>query len=600
MLDNPKQFLRSLPRKPGIYQMYDGYGKLLYVGKAKNLQRRLTSYFLKNNEPKTALFMEQVKNIEIIVTPNENTALLLESNLIKTKKPRYNVLFKDDKSFPYLLLSRHDFPRLSVYRGAVNPKVGKYFGPFPDASAVNFVYDLLQKVFRVRVCQDSFMQNRSRPCMLYQIKLCSAPCVGYIDKTNYALQIKLIEQFLHNKSAYVVQELTKLMEFAVAKLDYERAANYRDQIINIRKVQSAQAVTQAEGNYDVIAIVSQNDAIGIDLLFVRHGLVIGNKNYFPESEAIIASLDEILTAFITHYYWQDNIIAPDKILLNHKISERLKITSFLRQKFKNKIVISDQVRGAAKQLIAMAEANATHALKTRYQTMLNYSQKLLDLKEALQLATIPQRIECFDVSHTMGESQVAACVVFNARGASKKDYRYFNIKTTHIGDDYAALHEALLRRYRHLDNLPDVLMIDGGLGQLKIAEQVLQQLQIKNVKLIAIAKGRERKPGEEEIYLQGQINPLVLPRGSLALYLMQQIRDEAHRFAISAHRKKMVRSRRQSELGNIVGIGKSRQIMLLKHFGGLAELKSAGIDDLIKIKGIGRGLAAKLYEHLHG
>lgn len=601
MLDNQKQFLSSLPNKPGVYQMYDARREILYVGKAKNLKKRVSSYFRSLDNPKTKIFMAQVKNIKIIVTPNENDALLLESNLIKEKRPRYNILFKDDKSFPYLLLSQHEFPRLSVYRGVVNKAKGKYFGPFPSASAVNFILNLLQKIFQIRLCRDSHMCNRSRPCMLYQIKLCSAPCAGCVDKATYALQVKMIEQFLSNKSDLVVRELTKLMDEAAAKLDYEQAANYRDQIVSVRKVQSEQAITKASGNYDVIAFVTEEDRVCINVLFVRNGLVLGNKAYFPKIYNFTLSHGEILSAFITHYYLQNenDIVIPDKILLNIKLSERLGIATIFREKFGRKVGISDHVRGVQKQLITMSESNALNALKTHHISNINYAKCLLDFKETFHMASIPKRIECFDISHTMGEAEVASCVVFDENGPSKKEYRRFNIKTTNVGDDYGAMREAMLRRYGHLENLPDVIMVDGGLGQLGVASKVLQALNTKKVLLMAVAKAKDRKPGLEVIHIQGVVDPLILPPQNQTLHFIQQIRDEAHRFAVSGHRKKMVKSRRKSELENIPGIGKSRRAILLKHFGGLAELQSAGIDDLTKVNGISRSLAKRIYEHLH-
>ncbi|MDR1057749.1 MAG: excinuclease ABC subunit UvrC [Coxiellaceae bacterium] len=601
MLVNPKQFLQSLPNKPGVYQMYDDKGIILYVGKAKNLKKRVSSYFRRPVDLKTDIFMSQVKNIEVMITPSENEALLLESNLIKIKKPHYNILFKDDKSFPYLVLSEHDFPRLEIYRGTINKSHGKYFGPFPDAKAIRFVFNMLQKIFRLRVCKDSFMRNRSRSCMLYQIRLCSAPCVDYIDKNIYALQVKLVEEFLHNKSNYVVQELTKLMDEAAAKLVYEQAANYRDQITSIRRVQAEQAITKAWGNYDVIAIVAKEKVVGINVLFIRNGLVIGNRNYFPRSHDLTESLEDILSAFIMHYYFQDQITGtlPDKILLNIKLPNRLNITKIFCERFHRKVTISNCIKGAQKQLIVMAEANALNAVKIHNGAPLNYKEYLLDFKKTLELSVLPRRIECFDVSHTMGEATVASCVVFDENGPAKSKYRSFNIRMSLAHDDYSALHEVLLRRYCDLRDLPDVIMIDGGVGQLGVALQVLKGLKIEDVVLLAIAKGEGRKPGLEKIYLYGREEPLILAPNNLSLHLMQQIRDEAHRFAISGHRKRMRRQRYKSELESVLGIGRSKRILLLKYFGGIEELRSAGIIDLMKIEGIGHTLAKRIYEHLH-
>lgn len=602
MLTDPQKFLQSLPNKPGVYQMYDAEHKVLYVGKAKSLRKRLRNYFSAVKDLKTSSFMAQVKNIEIIITPNENAALLLESNLIKTLKPRYNILFKDDKSFPYLFLSQHIFPRLGIWRGATNKFKGKCFGPFPSAKAVHYTLNLFQKIFRLRVCRDSFLRNRTRPCMLYQIKLCNAPCVGYIDKVAYASQVELVEQFLENKNDHIVQKFTQLMDAAAAKLDYEKAANYRDQIASIRKIQTAQAIIKDSGNIDVIALATNAKAVCIDILFVRNGLLLGNQSYFPVSYRFNLSSDEILTTFLMQHYCCNSavgIVIPDKILISVKLPNRLGCAVLLSKKFKRKVIISDRIKSTQKHLLTMAAANALNALKIHSINSNSYFARLLNFKETFCLATLPRRIECFDVSHMLGEAQIAACVVFDDQGASKSDYRRFNIKTTAVGDDYSALRETLLRRYCERKNLPDVIMVDGGKGQLHVAVQVLQKLKIENILLIAIAKGAERKLGKEEIYIQGKKVPLILAPQSLALHFMQQIRDEAHRFAIVGHRKKMIKSRRKSVLENISGVGKAKQISLLKHFGGLAELQSVGIEDLQKIKGVGRDLAQRIYEYLH-
>lgn len=580
--------------------MFDATHKILYVGKAKNLKKRLHSYFHSVKDSKTSAFMAQVKNIEIIITSSENEALLLESNLIKTLKPRYNILFKDDKSFPYLFLSKHDFPRLSIHRGSVNKIQGKYFGPFPSAKAVNLILDLLQKVFKLRVCGDSFLRNRTRPCMLYQIKLCNAPCTGCISKAAYASQIKLVTQFLHNKSDYIVQKFTKLMDNAVIKLDYEQAANYRDQIISIRKIQTKQAIIKGSCNIDVIALATNENTVCVDVLFIRSGLLLGNKSYFSSLTPNLLG-EEILTAFIVQHYLQNETreIIPDKILVNIKLKDRIELTSLLREKFKCNIIISDRTQSARKHLLTMALANAMNSLKIKLANAASYSERLINFKNVLRLSALPKRIECFDVSHTMGEAQIAACVVFDEHGPNKSAYRKFNIKNNNSGDDYSSLSEALLRRYSDLRDLPDIIMIDGGKGQLNIAFKILQKLKITNIFLMAIAKGVERKPGLEEIYICGKKDPLILLPQSPALHFIQQIRDESHRFAISGHRKKMIKLRRQSILSGITGIGKTKQALLLKHFGGLAELKSAGIDDLVKTKGISRNLAQRIYEYLH-
>lgn len=602
MLDNPKQFLKSLPNKPGVYQMLDADGQILYVGKAKNLKKRVSSYFRATNHPKTKLFMSKVERIDTIIASSENAALLLESNLIKEKRPRYNTLFKDDKSFPYLLLSNHKFPRLTVVRGEVDKKKGEYFGPFPDAGAVNFILSLLQKIFKVRVCKDSYMRNRSRPCMLYQIKLCSAPCVGHINEQEYALQIKLIKRFLSNKADFVVKELTRLMEEASERLAYEQASNYRDQIVSVRKIQSEQAMTKAEGNYDVVAIAFKDFEVCVNVLFVRNGWVLGNKNYFPKVYNFNLSSNEILSDFLVHYYLQRDfgLIVPDKILLNVKILDRESIEESFLNRLKKKVIVSSVVKGADKELLLMSEANALNGLNNRLIAKETTEDQLLEFKNSLGLKKVVRHIECFDVSHNMGEATVASCVVFKEFSSAKSDYRRFNIKTAQAGDDYMALKEALFRRYRSIEILPDMIIVDGGLGQLNVAAEVLKSLDIiKHVVLMGVAKGEGRKSGLEKFYIYGGHEGVdLLPQSKIFRYI-QKIRDEAHRFAITGHRRQMRSSRNRSLLENIPGIGKSKRNSLIKHFGGVAELKSVGVNDLSKVKGIGSNLAKIIYDYLH-
>ena len=603
MLEDPKKFLQSVPNKPGVYQMYDGAHKILYVGKAKDLKKRLSSYFYAAKSIKTAAFMEQVQDIEIIITENENAALLLEGNLIKDLKPRYNILFKDDKSFPYLLLSNHEFPRLSIYRGNVNDKLGTFYGPFPSTKAVNFIFDLLQKIFHLRICSDSYLRNRSRPCLLHQIKLCSAPCAACIDKKSYSEQVKMAQQFLCNKSNEIVQKITQLMDESAAKLNYEQAANYRDQIINIRQIQTQQGIVKGSGNIDVIALAIGTNGICIDVLFVRNGLLLGNKSYFPVPCKFDISDEEIITTFLMQHYMQSEsgAIIPDKILINIKLSYCSNYSQLLSEKFQRKITIVNKIKGVQNNLLNMAKDNADNALKTHFVSVMNYFERLNNFKQTFQLDFLPKRIECFDISHSSGEATIGSCIVFSENGPDKSAYRRYNIKNLQsAGDDYGAMREVLIRRFSEFKDLPDVVIIDGGRGQLHVAINVFKELNIiNNIFLMAVAKGRERRPGMEEIYVYGKQDPIALPPDSPVLYFIQVIRDESHRFAISGNRKKIIKSRTQSILGNIVGIGKSRQILLLKHFGGLTELKSAGIDDLAKVKGISRDLAQKIYDYLH-
>lgn len=603
MLENPQEFLQSVPNQPGVYQMYDAGHKILYVGKAKDLKKRLSSYFYAVKSIKTAAFMAQVQQIEIIITANENAALLLESNLIKEHRPRYNILFKDDKSFPYLLISSHQFPRLRIYRGNINDKLGAFYGPFPSTKAVNFIFDLLQKIFHLRICSDNYLCNRSRPCLLYQIKLCSAPCTLCISQEEYAQQVAMAQQFLGGKSDKIVQKITQLMDEAAAGLNYEQAAGYRDQIISIRRIQTQQAMVKGSGNMDVIALATNASGISIEVLCVRNGLLLGSKSYFPSLSKFDLSEAEIITTFLTQHYLQSEsgAMIPDKILVKVKLAERLNYMQLLSEKFQRKISIVNQVKGAQNELLKMAQENAENALKVHFASALNYFERLNSFKQFFQLSALPKRIECFDISHSAGEATIGSNVVFNDRGPDKAAYRRYNIKTVlAAGDDYGAMREVLMRRFSEHKNLPDVVMIDGGKGQLQVAVEVFAELRLLGqVFLMAIAKGKERRPGMEEIYVYGKADPIVLPADGPILHFIQVIRDESHRFAISGNRKKVVKARTQSILGNIAGIGKARQVLLLKHFGGLAELKSAGIDDLAKVKGISQDLAQKIYAYLH-
>jgi excinuclease ABC subunit C len=494
MLKDPKTFLNSLPNKPGVYQMYDKKHEVIYVGKAKNLKKRLTSYFRGALDTKTHALMSEAATIEIIVTPNENTSFLLEGNLIKAKKPYYNIIFKDDKSFPYIHLTSHDYPRLTLYRGIIKKGTGKYFGPFPSTNSASFVIDLLQKIFKLRICQDHFMAHRSRPCMLHQIKLCNAPCcTGYIDKEAYGLQIKLIDDFLQGKRDFVVKELTNLMDQASEKKLYEQAAIYRDQIVSIRKVQTEQAVITTRGNIDVLVYVASDNNICINVLFVRNGLLLGNRTYFPKTHG--SGLEDganALSAFIMHFYLQSNveIVVPDKILLNLKLPDSKQLALLLSEKLGQKVKILNSAKGIEKQLVSMAEDNASNSLRNRGNPLINYEKNIKNFVDVFKLTRLPKRIECFDVSHTAGELTVASMVVFNEKGPNKNEYRLFNVKREGRGDDYGALQEVLGRRFSEAKALPDVLMIDGGRGQFNVAARVLLDLKLKNIFLLAIAKGQ--------------------------------------------------------------------------------------------------------------
>lgn len=601
-----KAFLDSLTMQPGVYEMIDEAGEVLYVGKARNLKKRVSSYFQRKlSDSKTLVMLEQVARITVTITSNENEALLLENNLIKKLKPRYNILLRDDKSYPYLYLSAHsDFPRIDIYRGPRHAK-GRYFGPFPNAGSVRETLTLLQKIFKIRQCSDHFFSLRVRPCLQYFIQRCTAPCVGLVDVETYQRNVHLAVLFLEGKNNEVIEELVKKMEEVSLKLKYEDAARYRDQIISLRRVQETQFVKGEEGDIDIIAIVHKFNQSCIQVLYIRGGRLIGGKPYFPQTPAD-TTIQETLAAFLPQYYLDTarGEVVPNHMIVNQPLEEKNWIEDALSQQLGQKIIITDHVRGQQRKWIELATNNANHALFSHLAGKANIYQRFEDLQAALNLTNLPQRIECFDVSHSMGEATVASCVVFTPEGPAKKEYRRFNIRGITKGDDYAALTQALTRRYTRIKEgegeLPDLLMIDGGKGQLAIGEAVLEELQISGVTLLAIAKGPERKPGLETLFLSKKDQPVHLQPDSSALHLLQQIRDEAHRFAITGHRQQRAKARTVSTLEDIPGIGAKRRRELLHHFGGLQELKRVSVDEIAKVPGINRELAQRIYDFLHG
>lgn len=576
----------AFSNQPGVYRMLDEAGKILYVGKAKNLKKRLASY-LRPRDPKTLALISQVEKIETTCTSSENAALLLEGNLIKTLKPRYNIVLKDDRSFPYLLLSTHLYPRLTVFRGI--PKGdGDYFGPFPHTQVVREVFYLLQKIFKLRSCTDSYFRHRSRPCLQYQIKRCRAPCVGLIEAATYQRDIEWVKLFLAGKSSAIIENLSGMMNEAAAKKDYEQAAQFRDQIADLKKIQQQQYMIVGSECVDVVAVVSQRQNSAINILQVRNGLVLWDKSYFVEPEVT----GEMLTTFLTQYYLSFKL--PAKIIVNLKLPDRAWLQQALGEKFACKIKIIDHARGVYVKWIKMAENNAREFLSQKINAHDRLHRQMLALRKILKLTKLT-RIECFDVSHTGGEATLVANVVFDENGPLKSDYRKFNIKHSKAGDDYGALKEALLRRYRKLEKLPGILMMDGGKGQLQVAVDVFNHLQIKSVMLLAIAKGANRK--NDTLYTQQ--GELSLARDLMILHLLQRIRDEAHRFAISGHRKKLLKKRTHSILEEIKGIGHAKCSRLLTQFGGLENVTAASVEQLAVIKGIGKKLALYIYKCLH-
>jgi excinuclease ABC subunit C len=597
-----KEFLRTLTSMPGVYRMLDLDGNVLYVGKAGNLKKRVSSYFRKTGlSPKTHALVEQIAGIDITVTHTEGEALLLESNLIKRLRPRYNVLLRDDKSYPYIYMSTEQkYPRVTVHRGARRRK-GRYFGPYPNAGSVRESLHLLQKLFRVRQCEDSFFSNRSRPCLQYQIKRCTAPCVENISVENYAEDVQHTAMFLDGKSGMVIDELARLMDRASAGHEYEQAAVYRDQIASLRHVQEKQYVSNERGDLDIVACHAEHGRACVQVFFVRAGRNLGNTAFFPKLP-MESPAAEVLAAFVPQYYLDKAV--PPELLLSHRPDDAAVLEKALSDHAGHAVTISTQVRGDRARWVKMALNNADLALHAHINSRTGYAGRLRELASALMLDELPARIECFDISHTGGEATVASCVVFGLEGPLKSDYRRFNIRDIRSGDDYAAMGQALTRRYTRIikgeGSLPDLLLIDGGKGQVSAVCRVLDELQVADMQVVGVAKGEGRKPGLEKLYIAATGKMLDLPADSPALHLVQQIRDEAHRFAISGHRQRRARSRTTSPLESIPGIGAKRRQQLLRQLGGIREVARAGVEDLSRVKGINRKLARLIYDAFHG
>jgi excinuclease ABC subunit C len=597
-----KAFLKTLTTRPGVYRMHDTAGNVLYVGKAGDLKKRVSSYFRKSGlSVKMQALMTQVADIQVTVTHTEAEALLLESNLIKQLRPRYNVLLRDDKSYPYIYLSTdHEFPRLALHRGARRGK-GRYFGPYPGAGAVRESLQLLQKLFRVRQCEDSFFSNRSRPCLQYQIKRCTAPCTGLIDVASYAADVKRTVLFLEGKNSEVVDDLVTVMQKAAEQQAYEQAAEYRDLIASLHHIQEKQYISTDRGDLDILACLTGQGSACVQVFFFRGGRNLGNAVFYPRVPMESGSA-EVLSAFIPQYYLGRAV--PVELLVSHAPADAELIEKVLGNQAGHKVSIRENLRGDRARWMQMALNNAEHALHAYLNTRRGFAGRMRALAEVLSLDDMPQRIECFDISHTRGESAVASCVVFGVEGPLKSDYRRFNIKDIRPGDDYAAMELALTRRYTRLQqgegSLPDVLLIDGGKGQIAVASRALQELQVTGVHIVGVSKGPGRKPGLESLHLPGQQKALHPAADSPALHLIQQVRDEAHRFAITGHRQRRARSRNTSPLEQIPGIGPRRRQQLLQQLGGIREVARAGVEDLSRVKGINRTLAQQIYDAFHG
>lgn len=596
-------FLAACSGRPGVYRMFDEGGKLLYVGKAKNLKKRLASYFRKTGlAPKTAALVARIAQVETTITANETEALLLEQTLIKEWRPPYNILLRDDKSYPYVHLSDGEFPRLSIHRGAKKQK-GRYFGPYPSAGAIRESLNLLQKAFLVRQCEDSYFRNRTRPCLQYQIKRCKGPCVGLVEANEYAEDVRHSVMFLEGRSNALAAELTNSMEQAAMNLEFERAAELRDQVSMLRRVQDQQSIEGGTGDVDVVAAIVNPGGACVHLISVRGGRVLGSKNFFPQV-AIEEEVGDVLVAFIAQYYLGSHERdLPQELIVNTVHEDFPTLIEAIAESRERELSISHRVRTNRARWQQLAVTNAEQALAARLANRQHMADKFEALGEVLGLAEPPQRLECYDISHSSGEATVASCVVFGPEGALKSDYRRYNIEGVTAGDDYAAMHQALTRRFSKLKDgegkLPDVLLVDGGKGQLAMAREVLQELAVPELILLGVAKGVTRKPGFETLYLNGPENEFTLPADAPALHLIQQIRDEAHRFAITGHRARRGKARRTSSLEEVAGVGPKRRRELLKHFGGLQELSRASIEEIAKAPGISKKLAESIYAALH-
>jgi excinuclease ABC subunit C len=593
-------FLASLPARPGVYRMFGADDTILYVGKARHLRNRVSSYFQgRAHSEKTQAMVSQVVRVEVTVTASETEALLLEYNLIKQHRPRYNVLLKDDKSFPYIHLTAHEYPRLAYYRGA-GKVPGRFFGPYPNSVAARETLLLLQKLFRLRPCEDSFFANRSRPCLQHQIGRCSAPCVGLVTREAYAQDLADALQILQGRNRELIAELGTRMEAAAGQLQFEAAARFRDQIAMLKQIQASQSVTRIRGaDIDAVAIAGTGSDRCVSVVFVRGGRNLGSTNFFPKGG--LGDDRETLPAFLAQYYLGRE--APDEILVSQPVEDATALEAALRERAGRAVPIRSGVRGTRARWLTMARTNAELGLSMRASSRAGLLEQLESLRQALGLPRPLQRIECFDVSHTMGESAIAACVVLGSEGLIKSDYRRFNLRGLTPGDDFAGIRQAVSRHYARVQRgefaRPDLLIIDGGEGQLAAARDALAELCVEGLDVIGVAKGVDRRAGQERLFLAGRSMPLILAADSAALRLVQRVRDEAHRFAIAGHRKARSRSRRESLLEEIPGLGPAKRRELLKSFGGLQGVKQAAVEDLAKVRGIGRPLAELIYEKLN-
>lgn len=598
-----KVFLDNLPNQPGIYQMLDEKRTVLYVGKARDLKKRVLSYFsAQTKELKTLNLIKNAHSIEVTITHTEHEALLLECFLIKKHKPRYNVLLRDDKSYPYILITdEKPYPRIGFYRGVKKGK-GLYFGPYSSAAAVRETVHIIQKLFHLRTCSDSYFTNRQRPCLHYQIGLCSGSCTGLISPEEYQQNVEHTLMFLKGKSQEIIHQLQRKMEHAAATQNYEFAAKVRDQMAYLEEIQEKQYVSSGHESVDILSLAQQAGIACLYLLSIREGRLLGSRAYFPTLPAE-AGPQEIISAFIGQHYLgvaKDDI--PEELVMGEALEDQELLETALSEQSQHRVKLLVSQRGERRKWLEMAESNAKQALAGRLIQKTNLEERFVELQKSLELDKLPKRIECFDISHSMGEETVASCVVFNREGPLKSDYRRFNINGIRPGDDVAAMHQVIERRFKgHSGDAkpkPDLILIDGGATQLAAAERALAELGVSGIVLVGVSKGEGRKPGLETLHFSAH-NRLHLAPDSLGLHLIQQVRDEAHRFAITGHRLRRDKKRRTSVLESIPGIGAARRRALLKHFGGLQALEAAEVEQILEVPGMNQALAERVYEALH-
>jgi len=599
-----KAFLSQVTEASGVYMMYNAAKEVIYVGKAKSLKKRLSSYFRKNvDSTKTRALVANIANVEVTVTHSETEALILEHNLIKKYLPKYNVLLRDDKSYPYILISKHKHPRISMHRGAKRNK-GDYFGPYPNGNAVRESLHLMQKLFPIRQCSDSEYANRQRPCLQYQLKRCSGPCVNLVSDEEYAQQVELATLFLKGKSQQVINQLVEKMSAASEALNFEAAAGFRDQIQALRKVQEQQFVSGNTAHSDVLGFAFRNGIAVIHLLLIRDGQVLGSRSYFPKVPKQVDAA-EILRSFVMQYYLSEQRKGnqPSEVLLPDVAADWEAIEAAIESELVSKVKLHIPKRGEKSRFVALANTNAENALLSKLNQEATIHHRVTELEALLKPERPIKRMECFDISHTQGERTVASCVVFDRSGPNKSEYRRFNIDGITGGDDYAAMAQALTRRYQKVqlaEKIPDVLFIDGGKGQLSAAFASIEPLELSPMPLlVGVAKGVTRKPGLETLIIGKEMRELHLPSDSAALHLIQHIRDESHRFAITGHRNRRDKARKTSVLEDIDGVGAKRRQALLTHLGGMQQLKSASVDEIKKVPGISPSLAQKIFDSLH-